>query len=104
AIFLALQLNSVSILVRVLLTGNTFDNDIDLAHSACLHHTCLPFSDQTLWGRIANWDTDRRLRTDVAVRAARQKVMDSYADERAGANEVDERLGPGSSSQRLVYL
>ena len=31
---------------------NTLDNDVDLAHPACLHHTCLPFSDQKLWGRV----------------------------------------------------
>ncbi len=31
---------------------NTLDNNVDLAHPACLHHTCLPFSDQKLWGRV----------------------------------------------------
>ena len=31
---------------------NTLDNDLDLAHPAVLHRTCLPFSDQKIWGRI----------------------------------------------------
>lgn len=34
-------------------------------------------------GRIADWDADRLLRTDVAVRAAREKVIEAYAAERA---------------------
>ena len=40
-------------------------------------------------GRIANWDTDRLLRTDVAIRAARQKVMEAYVDEKADRIEND---------------
>jgi phenylpropionate dioxygenase-like ring-hydroxylating dioxygenase large terminal subunit len=196
---------------------NTLDNDVDLAHPACLHHTCLPFSDQKLWGRIgveeaacgglrvhyqddaeiphagnriagevdwhlpnlayfapgslggpgcgyfwavprdfgschrwflfsapwptgwrrrlvdvgmalfsgkwfaypgsplscsdgadaammasqgriANWDTDRPLRTDVAVLAARRRVMEAYADERAESARVETAIRNGGSS------
>lgn len=37
---------------------NALDNDIDLAHPACLHRTCLPFSEQKVWGRIAVEERD----------------------------------------------
>ncbi len=32
---------------------SALDNDIDLAHPASLHRTCLPFSEQKVWGRIS---------------------------------------------------
>ena len=61
---------------------STVDNDIDLAHPAVLHRTCLPFSEQKVWGEIA---VEER-----ACGGLRTRFTDGAARPHAGALQVDE--------------